>query len=81
VTGVSQSEPIDLSFRPKSYFWPLGLNKQLLAKIKGAARRSAVQHRRRSDVPESPRKEALVEIEDLVCVVVDVMNRHMARRR
>ncbi|MGA8253991.1 MAG: hypothetical protein ACLP3C_06215 [Mycobacterium sp.] len=50
---MSQSEPIDLSFRPKSYFWPLGLDKQLLAKIKGAARRSALQHRRRSDVPES----------------------------
>ena len=43
MTAVSQSKPIDLSFRPKSYFWPSGLDKQLLAKIRGAARRSALQ--------------------------------------
>jgi hypothetical protein len=36
---VSQPEPIDLSFRPRSYFWPSGLDKQLLAKIKGVAAR------------------------------------------
>ena len=34
---------IDLSFRPASYFWPLGLDKRLLARIKGAERKAAVQ--------------------------------------
>jgi len=34
---------IDLSFRPASYFWPLGLETHLLARIKGAVRKAAVQ--------------------------------------
>ncbi len=34
---------IDLSFRPVSYFWPLGLETHLLARIKGAERNAAVQ--------------------------------------
>jgi len=34
---------IDLSFRPASYFWPLGLETHLLARIKGAERKAAVQ--------------------------------------
>jgi len=34
---------IDLSFRPTSYFWPLGLEKHLLARIKGAERKVALQ--------------------------------------
>jgi hypothetical protein len=33
----------DLSWRPATYFWPASLATQLLAKIKGAARRSALQ--------------------------------------
>ena len=37
------SEPIDLLFRPRSYFWPVGLEVQLLTHIKGAARRAALQ--------------------------------------
>ena len=34
---------IDLSFRPTSYFWPLGLEKHLLARVKGAERKVALQ--------------------------------------
>ncbi len=34
---------IDLSFRPASYFWPLELERHLLARIKGAERKAAVQ--------------------------------------
>jgi hypothetical protein len=34
--------PIDLAFRPKTYFWPLGLEKQLLTHIKGAECRAAI---------------------------------------
>jgi hypothetical protein len=34
---------IDLSSHPDTYFWPSGLEKQLLAKVKGAARRAALQ--------------------------------------
>ena len=33
---------IDLTFRPESYFWPLGLETHLLARIKGAERKAAV---------------------------------------
>ncbi len=34
---------IDLGFRPKSYFWPLGLETHLLARIKGAERKAALK--------------------------------------
>ena len=34
---------IDLNFRPESYFWPLGLEKHLLTRIKGAERRAALE--------------------------------------
>jgi hypothetical protein len=43
-TTLSNEVPgIDLSFRPASYFWPMGLEKHLLARIKGAERRRAVE--------------------------------------
>lgn len=35
--------PIDLGFRPRSYFWPLGLETHLLSHIKGASRRAALK--------------------------------------
>ena len=35
--------PADLAFHPKTYFWPLGLEKQLLTHIKGADRRAALR--------------------------------------
>jgi hypothetical protein len=34
---------IDLSFRPASYFWPMGLETHLLTRIKGAERRAIVE--------------------------------------
>lgn len=34
---------IDLSYRPTSYFWPMGLERHLLARIKGAERRAVVE--------------------------------------
>lgn len=34
---------IDLEFRPRSYFWPLGLEAHLLSRIKGAERRAALK--------------------------------------
>jgi hypothetical protein len=34
---------VDLEFRPKSYFWPLGLETHLLARIKGAERKAALK--------------------------------------
>lgn len=34
---------VDLGFRPKSYFWPLGLETHLLARIKGAERKAALK--------------------------------------
>ena len=34
---------IDLSFRPTSYFWPMGLETHLLSRIKGAERRAIVE--------------------------------------
>ena len=36
-------KPFDLNFRPKSYFWDLGAESELLTHIKGAARREALQ--------------------------------------
>ena len=41
--SVAPVPGIDLAFRPKSYFWPLGLDTHLLARIKGAERKAAVQ--------------------------------------
>jgi len=38
-----QSTDIDLGFRPKSYFWPLGLETHLLSRIKGAERKAALK--------------------------------------
>src|SRR4051812_46031406 len=34
---------IDLSFRPQAYFWPLGLETHLLARVKGAERKAALK--------------------------------------
>ena len=47
---------IDLSYRPSSYFWPMGLETHLLARIKGAERKAALQRLidagRLDDIPE-----------------------------
>jgi hypothetical protein len=56
---------IDLEFRPKSYFWPLGLETHLLARIKGAERKAALQQLidagRLDEIPELLAQSALTE--------------------
>ena len=53
----------DLSYRPASYFWPLGLETHLLARVKGAQRRSDLKEwidgGRAEDVPNFIAKSAL----------------------
>ncbi len=43
VAPLSDVPGMDLSYRPRSYFWPLGLDSHLLARVKGAERRAALQ--------------------------------------
>ena len=58
---------VDLSFRPKSYFWPLGLETHLLARIKGAERKAAlkllIDAGRLEDIPEFLTQSALSDSE------------------
>ncbi len=58
---------IDLHFRPSSYFWPHGLEKHLLAKIKGAERKAAlkalIDAGRIDDIPDFLAKSSLSEAE------------------
>ena len=62
--------PIDLKFRPASYFWPLGLEKHLLARVKGAQRRQAlsalIDQGRLDEIPEFLYKSALDDEERTV---------------
>ena len=54
---------IDLNYRPSSYFWPMGLETHLLARIKGAERKAALQRLidagRLDDIPDYLAKSAL----------------------
>lgn len=54
---------IDLGFRPKFYFWPLGLETHLLSRIKGAERRAAlkmlIDSGRLDSIPDFLAKSAL----------------------
>ncbi len=56
---------IDLGFRPKSYFWPLGLETHLLSRIKGAERKAAlrrlIDNGRLEDLPSFLAESALTE--------------------
>jgi hypothetical protein len=56
-------DDIDLGFRPKSYFWPMGLETHLLARIKGAERKAALKHLidfgRHDDIPDLLAQSAL----------------------
>ena len=56
---VPEVRGIDLEFRPRFYFWPLGLETQLLARIKGAERKAVlktlIQARRLAKFPTSSR--------------------------
>ena len=66
-TMTTEPKPIDLSFRPKTYFWPLGLETHLLTHIKGAERRAALQRLidggRLDDIPDYLAKAKLSEEE------------------
>lgn len=61
------SAPIDLDYRPDSYFWPLGAERELLTHIKGAARREALQQLvdqgKGAQIPEFLSKATLSEEE------------------
>jgi hypothetical protein len=58
---------IDLSFRPKSYSWPMGLEKHLLATVKGALRREELKQLldagRYDDIPDFLARSSLGEAE------------------
>lgn len=58
---------IDLDFRPKSYFWPPGLETHLLSRIKGAERKFALKRLidsgRLDDIPEFLKQSALSDAE------------------
>lgn len=60
-------DPIDLDFRPASYFWPLGLETHLLSRIKGEERKTALQalidSGRVEEIPDFFGKSALTEAE------------------
>ena len=65
--GVPEAPGIDLQFRPRSYFWPLGLEKHLLARIKGAARKAALKEFIDANpldaIPDFPAQSALSDDE------------------
>jgi len=56
MTAAIQSD-VDLGFRTQTCFWPLGLEKHLLSRIKGAGRRAAlkllIDSGRLEDIPTS----------------------------
>ncbi len=64
---VPEIPGIDLQFRPASYFWPLGLETHLLARIKGAERKAALRDLidagRLDDIPDFLARSALSEDE------------------
>lgn len=64
---VPEVPGIDLAFRPHSYFWPLGLETHLLARIKGHERRSAlkalIDDGRLDEIPSFLARSALSEEE------------------
>ena len=65
--ATTNAVAIDLHHRPSSYFWPHGLEKHLLARVKGAERKAAlkalIDAGRIDDVPEFLAKSSLSEAE------------------
>src|SRR5690242_20725991 len=63
----NQPRQIDLGFRPRSYFWPTGLETHLLSRIKGAERKAALKQlldsARPKDIPDFLAKSALSDSE------------------
>ena len=43
MSAAASDAGIDLGFRPKSYFWPLGLETHLLSRVKGAERKAELE--------------------------------------
>ena len=60
---VPEVPGIDLAFRPRSYFWPLGLETHLLTRIKGAERKTALKRLidagRHDEIPDFLTQSAL----------------------
>ncbi|MGO8827730.1 MAG: hypothetical protein ACLQT5_00645 [Steroidobacteraceae bacterium] len=58
---------IDLHYRPTSYFWPISLEKHLLARVKGAERKALLKRLivadRLDEIPEFLTRSALTEDE------------------
>lgn len=65
--AVADVAGIDLQFQPASYFWPLGLETHLLARIKGVERKAALQQliaaKRLDAIPAFLAQSALSEAE------------------
>jgi hypothetical protein len=55
-SAVHELPGVDLGFRPRSYFWPLGLETHLLARVKGTERKAALKQLidagRMDDIPD-----------------------------
>jgi hypothetical protein len=64
---TTNTTKIDLDYRPSSYFWPRGLERHLLASVKGARRKAAlkalIDAGRVDEVPELLAKSSLSEEE------------------
>jgi hypothetical protein len=60
-----QDAKIDLDFRPPPYFWPLGLDRHLLARVKGTKRKAGLKRLidagRMDEVPEFLAESSLSE--------------------
>ena len=69
VEGLPEVPGIDLDFRPRSYFWPLGIETHLLARVKGAERRAALRQQiaagRQEPIPDVLVRSSLSETERL----------------
>jgi hypothetical protein len=67
VVPIPDIPGMDVSYRPRSYFWPLGLDTHLLARVKGAERRAALKRlivtRRLDEVPGALVRSSLTESE------------------
>ncbi len=66
-TSLHELAGIDLDFRPDSYFWPMGAETHLLARMKGAERKAALQRHitagRRDAIPDILARSKLEEEE------------------
>jgi hypothetical protein len=67
VQQVPEIPGINFEFRPRSYFWPLGLEQHLLTRIKGAERKSALKQLidagRSDEIPQFLAQSALSDDE------------------